>query len=166
MSAETIETIIEEWRSDEERSLNVVHVERVPERVARYSEPTKAVPAGLAQRLEEQGIAALYHHQALAMDSIMEGRHTVVVAGTASGKSLAYQAPIAAAIEQTPSATALALYPTKALAQDQLSAFARVGGDQLVAAVYDGDTPTDERRWVRRNAPIEHEYLTFRHQLA
>ena len=154
MSSNSIEALIAGWQADDERSEIVVHVERVPSRPAHHADPSEPLPPSLTARLGDDGIAQLYTHQAAAVDAVASGHHTVVVAGTASGKSLAYQVPIAAAVERDRATTALALYPTKALAQDQLAGFGRVGGTDTVAAVYDGDTPKDDRRWVRRNANV------------
>jgi DEAD/DEAH box helicase domain-containing protein len=77
-----------------------------------------------------------------------------VATGTASGKSLCYQLPIGeAALDHQPG-TALLLFPTKALAQDQLRSLTRLGLPGLCAACYDGDTTPDERAWARRHATV------------
>jgi DEAD/DEAH box helicase domain-containing protein len=77
-----------------------------------------------------------------------------VATGTASGKSLCYQLPIAEAVAGDPPGTALLLFPTKALAQDQLRALAGLEVPGLVAVTYDGDTPVNERTWARRHANV------------
>ena len=77
----------------------------------------------MARRLAELGTPQLYEHQALAVDLLREQRGVVVATGTASGKTLCYQIPIVDAIARGEHATALLIYPTKALAQDQLRRF-------------------------------------------
>lgn len=100
------------------------------------------------------GIDRLYRHQARAVDLIRSGRHTVVVAGTAAGKTLCYQIPIAEAILDEPKTTALCLYPTKALAQDQARSFNAAAMPGMHAETYDGDTPGDQRAAIRRSASV------------
>ncbi len=77
-----------------------------------------------------------------------------MVSGTASGKSLGYQVPIAEAILDRPKTTALMMFPTKALAQDQLRSLQDLRVPGLVAATYDGDTPSEDRAWARRHANV------------
>ncbi len=149
-----IGAVIDEWQSREDWGNRIVSVRHAPRRPPRHADPQPALPPGLAARLEALGIGRLYTHQAEAVEKITTGTHTVIATGTASGKSLAYQVPIAALGEAGAAATALALYPTKALARDQLGAFHRIGGDRLTAAVYDGDTPRDERAGIRRHADV------------
>ena len=108
------------------------------------------VVAALGQR----GIAQLWAHQADALDLVHRGTHTVVATGTASGKSLCYQIPILDAIAREGTATALALFPTKALARDQLRSLASWGLPGVVPVPYDGDTPPDDRAWARRHANV------------
>jgi DEAD/DEAH box helicase domain-containing protein len=89
------------------------------------------------------------------MDLVRARHHVAVATGTASGKSLCYQVPIAEAVtDPIKPGTALALYPTKALAQDQLKGFGHLAMPELVAATYDGDTDPDRRAWVRRHANV------------
>ncbi len=97
---------------------------------------------------------ALYEHQAAVWASARAGRHVVVTTGTASGKSLAFSLPVLDAVAREPGTRALYLYPTKALAQDQARALAALGGAALGLAVYDGDTPPEQRRHIRRGANV------------
>ncbi len=110
------------------------------------------LPAGLHPALTETlaaaGIEALYAHQADAWEAARRG-HTMVTTGTASGKSLAFNLPVLDTLATDLSARAFYLYPTKALAQDQARALARIGGRFLRHAIYDGDTPREERRAIR-----------------
>ncbi len=150
-----MEAVVAEWQDDPERAERIVHVERLAAREPIYSDldppPAEEIVAALAER----GIDRLYRHQVDAITRIRGGSHTVVVAGTASGKSLCYQLPIAEAVLAAPKgATALAIYPTKALTQDQRRGFDRLGVPGLEAATYDGDTYRDARVWVRRHANV------------
>ena len=103
------------------------------------------------EALAAEGIEALYAHQAAAWEAAQRGEHFVVTTGTASGKTLAFNLPVLDALAREPKQRALYLYPTKALAQDQLRALTslRLPGSPLKAAIYDGDTVT-ERRWQVR----------------
>lgn len=127
----------------------LVHLERLPARAARTGATGRALPVGALERL---GIPALWSHQAEAVELLRAGRSAVVATGTASGKSLCYQLPIAEAVASR--GTALALYPTKALAQDQLRAFMAPRWPGLAAATYDGDSSPEAKGWVRRHANV------------
>jgi DEAD/DEAH box helicase domain-containing protein len=127
----------------------LVHVERLPARPARFAGLSRPLPPSVAAALPADG---LWAHQAAAIDLVRDGASVVVATGTASGKSLCYQLPIAEASAGSPPGTALLLYPTKALAQDQLRGLGGLGVSSLVPAVYDGDTPAEARTWARRHA--------------
>ena len=133
----------------------LVHAERIPSRPAAFGRPARPLPEPLRQRLSELGIDALWAHQAEAVDLLRSGSSTVIASGTASGKSLCYQLPIAeAAADPLRPGTALALFPTKALAQDQLRGFGHLAAPGLVAATYDGDATPEQRTWARANANV------------
>ncbi len=101
------------------------------------------------------GVDHFWSHQAEAIDLLRAGRSVAVATGTASGKSLCFQAPIAEAVATgLRPATALLLFPTKALAQDQLRALTALEVPGLVAATYDGDCSQEERTWVRAHANV------------
>jgi DEAD/DEAH box helicase domain-containing protein len=102
----------------------------------------------LLQGLAESGVEELWAHQADALEAARRG-HAIVTTGTASGKSLAFNLPVLDTLAADPAARAFYLYPTKALAQDQARALARIGGRWLRHAIYDGDTPREERRAIR-----------------
>ena len=99
--------------------------------------------------LERQGITSLFEHQAEAWAAAARGEHVAVTTGTASGKTLAFNLPVLDAIARDPKARALYLYPTKALAQDQARSLTALGVPGVRPAIYDGDTPTEQRRQVR-----------------
>jgi DEAD/DEAH box helicase domain-containing protein len=115
------------------------------------------VPDSLHPRLREglarAGVKGLYSHQADALASAYEG-HTIVATGTASGKSLAFNLPVLDTLAHDISARALYLYPTKALAQDQARALHALKLAYLRPAIYDGDTPREERRAIRERSNL------------
>lgn len=130
----------------------ITHVERL---AARSGEPVdwpEWVPGSLRQALAARGVTAPWRHQAQAASLAWEGTHVVVATGTASGKSLAYQLPALSRLLTDPRATVLYLAPTKALAADQLRAVQALEQPGVRAACYDGDTPREEREWVRANS--------------
>jgi len=138
----------------------LAHWERLPERPARYGELSLPLPEPLAFALESHGIPRLYTHQVHAIEALRAGLDTVVVTGTASGKSLCYHLPVFERLLDGPNATALYLFPTKALAQDQLQSLTRLSSahPELVRSVhpgvYDGDTEPTTRRKLRDSANL------------
>ncbi len=137
-------------RDDYEAQL-VVH-RKLPEREARYADLARPLPPDLQHALVGLGIERLYTHQAQTIDRLRDGRHTVVATGTASGKTLAYHLPVLESVLN--GRRALYLSPTKALAQDQLRQVARFSLPEVVADTYDGDTPSNLRASIRRNANV------------
>ena len=129
----------------------LVHLERIPARPARYGELRRPLPDVV---LEHVPTEALWCHQAEAVDLARAGHSVAVATGTASGKSRCYQLPIAEAVTDEPSGTALLLFPTKALAQDQLRALGEWDLPGLVPVCYDGDTDPDARSWARRHGSV------------
>ena len=104
--------------------------------------------------LEQAGIEHLYAHQAEALHRAFDGP-TIVTTGTASGKSLCFQLPTLEVLANDRTARALYLYPTKALAQDQARSLHRFGLDKAVRpAIYDGDTPRQERAAIRKRSNL------------
>ncbi len=104
----------------------------------------------LVTRLANRGVTGLWPHQYEAADLAFRGRNVIVSTGTASGKSLAYLTPAVASCVD--GGTVLYLTPTKALAADQLRGLRELHLTQVRAATYDGDTPFEERTWIRRHA--------------
>ncbi|MBM3135739.1 MAG: DEAD/DEAH box helicase, partial [Chloroflexi bacterium] len=98
----------------------IVHVERIPARAPRYGKLERPLPPALADALRRRGIRDLYTHQAQAINAVRRGENVVVSTSTASGKTLCYNLPVLEAIIKDRQARALYLFPTKALAQDQL----------------------------------------------
>jgi DEAD/DEAH box helicase domain-containing protein len=105
--------------------------------------------ARVVSTLDRQGITSLFEHQAEAWAAAARGEHVAVTTGTASGKTLAFNLPVLDAIARDPKTRALYLYPTKALAQDQARSLMALGVPGVRPAIYDGDTPTGQRRQVR-----------------
>jgi DEAD/DEAH box helicase domain-containing protein len=140
------------------RSERLVHVHEVPARPARTVEWPDWVNPQVYAALRGAGVATLWSHQREAAELAHDGRHAIVATGTASGKSLGYLLPALTAVVDGAGAasgrgaTALYLSPTKALAADQLARLSALALPGLRAATYDGDTPADERRWIRDHA--------------
>ena len=130
----------------------LTHVERLPRREGRAADWPEWVPSLLRDRLAVRGIGQPWRHQVDAAELAHAGTSVVVATGTASGKSLAYQLPALTALLADDRARVLYIAPTKALAADQLRALRELAVSQLRAATYDGDTPSDERDWVRAHA--------------
>jgi DEAD/DEAH box helicase domain-containing protein len=107
----------------------------------------------LAEVLGAAGVDRLYSHQGDVFESAMEG-HTIVTTGTASGKSLAFNLPVLHTLAHDARARALYLYPTKALAQDQARKLSELRAPFLRHAIYDGDTPREERRAIRSRSNL------------
>lgn len=148
------EEILEEISESKRESNRLTHVEVIPARSASYVDLPQSLHPRLAEALERLGVHRLYPHQARALDLLGKGRHVVISTGTASGKSLCYHLPVYEEILENPSSRALYLFPTKALAQDQLRSLKDLQGSEVRSATYDGDTPSDLRGWTRREAQI------------
>ncbi len=138
------------------RQITCHHV--LPEREALHADPRRPWSAAVRKVLETAGIPALYSHQAAATDLIRAGHNVVAATPTASGKSLIYNLPVIERFLHDSEATALYLFPLKALAQDQAAAFNALTSAWPKDArpslgIYDGDTSDHFRRKIRRNPP-------------
>jgi DEAD/DEAH box helicase domain-containing protein len=127
----------------------IAYVGTEPARDARLAQLPEELHPRIREALAAQGIDELYTHQRAAWDAAQRGEHVVITTGTASGKTLAFNLPVLDALAREPALRALYLYPTKALAQDQLRSLSAVRLPRLRAAIYDGDTES-ERRWQIR----------------
>jgi DEAD/DEAH box helicase domain-containing protein len=126
-------------------------------RPARYGATPAGLHAHVLSALQRQGIEKLYSHQARAIGAVLRGEDVAVVSGAASGKTLCYNLPVLDALARDHGACALYLFPTKALAQDQLAAWQGLSEGLLpstVAATYDGDTPSSARSRIRQDASL------------
>jgi DEAD/DEAH box helicase domain-containing protein len=135
----------------------VVHVERLKARRARYGKLDRPLPPVLESALRDIGAERLYTHQAAAINAARMGQHVILATGTASGKTLAYNVPVLEAVVQDTRTRALYLFPTKALAHDQLRSLGELAKGELKGkrfATYDGDTARSARARIRREARI------------
>jgi DEAD/DEAH box helicase domain-containing protein len=126
----------------------LAHLAAEPAREAQTAPIPRDLHPAVTDALARQGIRELYAHQAEAYEAAREGS-VIVTTGTASGKTLAFNLPVLDALAADRHARALYLYPTKALAQDQARSLAELGVTGVRAAIYDGDTPTGQRRQIR-----------------
>ena len=142
----------------------VTAAHRLPPLAATFAPFPDSTDPRLKGALAARGVDQLYAHQAEAFAHVLAGRNVVTITPTASGKTLCYNAPVLDAILKDPSTRALYLFPTKALAQDQLaelqglaqvvSGDAEGDGPAIGVFTYDGDTPSDARRAIRGKAHV------------
>ena len=135
----------------------ITAIRRQPVREGKFAELPAAVDERLKKILAGRGVSRLYSHQAEAFERIRRGENVVLVTPTASGKTLCYNLPVLNQLLDDPNACALYLFPTKALAEDQLAEFhglVEAAGSDVRAFTYDGDTPQDARRAIRRRASV------------
>ncbi|HXR11648.1 MAG TPA: DEAD/DEAH box helicase [Gaiellaceae bacterium] len=128
----------------------LAHLTTEPARAARPAPLPDDLHPKLAAALAARGITELYEHQARAWTAVRAGAHVMVTTGTASGKTLAFNLPVLDALATEPKNRALYLYPTKALAQDQARTLSTLAVPRVRSAIYDGDTPHEQRWQVRK----------------
>ena len=145
----------EQWAADPDSPVRAIRHQ--PAREGEFADiPQSAAPV-LRKALEARGIPRLYTHQAEAFEHCISGKNVVVVTPTASGKTLCYNLPVFQRLIDEPGARAMYLFPTKALAEDQLHEFqaaVNAMGSDIRAFTYDGDTPQDARRAIRERAHV------------
>ncbi|KAL6629705.1 hypothetical protein ACP70R_029470 [Stipagrostis hirtigluma subsp. patula] len=142
----------------------IAHVREIPGREASFSQLPRHLSPAMRDALRGIGVSRLYSHQAQAIASAVSGHHVVVSTATSSGKSLCYNVPVLESISQPPVATspapapcALYVFPTKALAQDQLKALLEMKAAlraDFDVSIYDGDTPMRDRAGIRDKARL------------
>ncbi|GER38598.1 dead box ATP-dependent RNA helicase [Striga asiatica] len=135
----------------------VVHIEKISARGAKYVDIPCQLSDNVKSALNRVGITRLYSHQAESIQASLAGKHVIVATMTSSGKSLCYNIPVVEALLHNPLACALYLFPTKALAQDQLRALSALThglDNSLNIGIYDGDTSQEDRLWLRDNARL------------
>ena len=145
----------QEWMARPDSPVRAIRHQ--PAKAGEFAEIPAAIDPRLRQALESRGIGRLYVHQAEAFELVHAGRNVVVVTPTASGKTLCYNLPVLNRLLREPEARAMYLFPTKALAEDQLhelQAAIDESGAQIRAFTYDGDTPQDARKAIRERANI------------
>jgi DEAD/DEAH box helicase domain-containing protein len=158
----SLDTLLNHWKHDLLTADNIVTWRTLPPRPAQTHPFPDDLPAPLREALSALGIPSLYSHQFDAWTHARSGKNVVLATSTASGKTLAYNLPVLAAMLEVENARALYLFPTKALTQDQLTVVSgqltainrRLQTDNLGAAIYDGDTPQRDRPPIRKNVRI------------
>ncbi|MEW6033985.1 MAG: DEAD/DEAH box helicase [Chloroflexota bacterium] len=133
-------------------------MEHVRPREPRYGKPASPIHPLLQERLRSLGLHQLYSHQAMALDLARSGANVMVATPSASGKTLCYNLPIAERLLTDRRARVLYLFPTKALAQDQMRTLVKFLGEDIISGeecgLFDGDTPQEARREVKRRARV------------
>lgn|GEM_PF-2905666 len=152
-----MQPLLTRWRNTPQIAANVVAWKTIPPREAQTTPFPDDLHPALAAALHRQGIDSLYTHQARAWELARGGHHFVVVTGTASGKTLCYNLPVLDRLLRHPTARALYLFPTKALAHDQYAVASQqcsllnTGHSTPNPATYDGDTPRAHRPKSEKN---------------
>ena len=155
----SIEDALRELTHDPRFAGSIVHRAGSAAQPARLAPLPRGLDERLAAALDASGVSSLYTHQALAVTAALRGEHIAVVTPAASGKTLCYNLPTLHRLLQNPTARALYLFPTKALAQDQLAELRRLTeilgtATTLAPGVYDGDTPASQKPRIRDRARI------------
>src|SRR3954451_20327270 len=157
-SRESLEAVVSFFQSahkEPDSAVRAIHHQAASE--GEFSAMPAAVDSRLRAALATRGIARLYTHQADTFELVQAGKHVVVVTPTASGKTLCYNLPVLNLLLADEGARAMYLFPTKSLAEDQLHEFQRAVeemGSEIRAFTYDGDTPQDARKAIRKRANV------------
>src|SRR5581483_9755650 len=157
-SKPSLEAVVSRFQSlhqQPDSPVRAIHHQTASE--GQFAEMPVHVDARLRTALEKRGITRLYVHQADAFDRIAAGRNVTIVTPTASGKTLCYNLPVLNLLLADAGARAMYLFPTKALAEDQLHEFnaaVEEMGAEIRAFTYDGDTPQDARKAIRQRANV------------
>ncbi|HNQ94828.1 MAG TPA: DEAD/DEAH box helicase [Anaerolineales bacterium] len=166
----TLASLLDSWKRDEATAPNISAWQTIPPRPAQTHPFPTGLPAPLSQALLASGIHSLYSHQFETWTATQQNQNIILSTGTASGKTLAYNLPVFTELIANPNSRALYLFPTKALAQDQLSALANLKLEtwNLTPAIYDGDTPQKDRPQIRDRSHDPHQprYASHRHPAA
>ncbi len=156
-----IQRFLKRLLNDRLRDFEIAHHAELPAQPPIFGKLSSPLPEAIEDALLKLGISALYSHQALALEHIRSGRHTVVSTPTSSGKSLIYNLAVAEALIGNPDRRALYLFPIKALAHDQLDSLQEIfaalpgseGGCSFTSCIYDGDTTPYQRAKIRQRHP-------------
>jgi DEAD/DEAH box helicase domain-containing protein len=142
--------------SDYEQQM--VHIQYIPRRSARPGTLQRPLSPPLQSRLKESGIESFYSHQADAINLARNGTNVMIATASASGKTLCYNVPVLDMLLNEPMSRAFYLFPTKALAQDQMRGLMQLACPELLSytecSTFDGDTPQPERAGIRKQARI------------
>jgi DEAD/DEAH box helicase domain-containing protein len=150
-----VDRFVDELRRGYSSRGQAVHLRHIPQKSPIYAELSDPLPGSLSDTLRNIGVNQLYRHQCAAIEAARAGKHPLVVTSTASGKSLTYLLPILEHLLTDRSARALLLFPIKALEQDQLKTLQSLlpWGQEIRAAIIDGDTPASRRAKLREDPP-------------
>ncbi|MFC2011813.1 DEAD/DEAH box helicase [Chloroflexota bacterium] len=151
-------TFIQYLQSQPTYNGQIIHIEHIAPRDAKSAELDEPLAASLQERLDKKGLSILYAHQAEAVNNARQGNNVMVATSSASGKSLCYNIAVLQTLLTKPVSRALYLFPTKALAQDQLrvlrESFCNGLFEEEGFSTFDGDTPSAERAEIRKRARI------------
>ena len=152
------DAIINEIKNDTDYEDQIVFIRKIEKRDARYGKLSFRLSPQLENLLTEKGMEKLYTHQTEAIEHIYNDENVVIVTSTASGKTLCYTIPVIESLIKNPDGKALFIFPTKALAQDQLrglSSFSEIiFNGRIKANTYDGDTPRHRRKKIRTETSL------------
>ena len=152
-----VREVLESFAARDVTGETLTSIRHFPARAAQWASFPTWVSAELVAAYNAKGITQLYSHQAEAAEIARAAKNLVVVTPTASGKTLCYNLPVLNAMLEDPDARALYLFPTKALAQDQLAELTDLNGKldhRFGVFTYDGDTPSDARKAIREKSHI------------
>jgi len=152
-----VQEIVDHLAAQDRTGEVITAVHHIPAREAQWAPMPDWVRPELVAAYAAKGVERLYSHQAQTVETVHDGRNAVVVTPTASGKTLCYNLPILNAVLENPDARALYLFPTKALAQDQLAELHDLGqrlDSRFGVFTYDGDTPADARAAIRERGHV------------
>ncbi|HEY6077799.1 MAG TPA: DEAD/DEAH box helicase [Polyangiaceae bacterium] len=152
-----VRSVVEQWQANGTVKRCFAAERSLPPTSAELGEIPDGVPQALRDALVRRGVSSLYSHQTQAVAAALAGRHVAIATPTASGKSLCFHLPVLTALAEDPTATALFVYPTKALSRDQEHNLRELMGEAGLptsAMVFDGDTPGDARRAVRERCRV------------
>lgn len=158
-----ISTVLNYWQSSKDVVSCISSWSQLPEEAGLFVPIPQFVTPVIQKSLLSLGIQNLYSHQAEALEAIHNGQNVIISTGTASGKSLCYMLPIFEKLITDPDATALCIYPTKALTSDQFDAFDKFEREisihqnmenRNLTRVYDGDTPSSQRSQIREKSRV------------
>jgi DEAD/DEAH box helicase domain-containing protein len=168
-----IDEFLQDIRRMSSYKQQIVHLQEISAQEAKYGKLEKPLPARIQTCLTTRELQ-LYSHQTEAINKVRQGKNVVIVTPTASGKTLAFNIPVLEALLKDEKATALYLYPTKALTNDQLKVLRQMEKEVGIKAnpnVYDGDTPQHLRASIRENSKIIlsnpyglHQYLPWHYK--
>ncbi len=153
-----IQAFLNHLKSQSSYDNQIAHIEHIAPRRASYGELDEPLVVELQDRLTGHGLSPFYSHQAKAINSVRRGENVIIATSSASGKTLCYNAAVVQSILTEPGSRAIYLFPTKALAQDQLRSVRELFCPDILpfesVSTFDGDTPRSERADIRKQGRI------------